>query len=79
APRVSTGEAMADLERIAAELPDGIGYEWIGLSYQERVATGPAVKLLPQANTGVLRLQVDHNESLAKPLIEMIIEPGGAN
>ena len=32
APRVSTGEAMAEMEKMAAQLPPGVGYEWTGLS-----------------------------------------------
>jgi multidrug efflux pump len=32
----STGQAMAAMETIAAKLPAGIGYEWTGLSFQER-------------------------------------------
>lgn len=37
----STGEAMAAMERIAQEhLPDNIGLEWSGLSYQEKQAGG---------------------------------------
>ncbi|AOZ02757.1 multidrug efflux RND transporter permease [Cupriavidus sp. USMAHM13] len=36
APGKSTGQAMTAVEAIAAKLPDGIGYEWTGLSYQER-------------------------------------------
>jgi multidrug efflux pump len=32
----STGQAMTAMEAIAAKLPAGIGYEWTGLSYQER-------------------------------------------
>jgi multidrug efflux pump len=32
----STGQAMTAIEAIAAKLPAGIGYEWTGLSYQER-------------------------------------------
>ncbi|WP_118179666.1 efflux RND transporter permease subunit [Paraburkholderia phosphatilytica] len=31
----STGQAMTAMEKIAAKLPAGIGYEWTGLSYQE--------------------------------------------
>jgi multidrug efflux pump len=43
APGVSTGEAMAEMEKMAAQLPTGIGYEWTGLSYEEKQAgkTGP--------------------------------------
>lgn len=35
---VSTGQAMAEIERLAAELPRGIGVAWTGVSYQERQA-----------------------------------------
>ncbi len=45
APRRSTGEAMKAMEEIAMTLPHGIGYEWTGLSYQER---------LSQSQTGLL-------------------------
>ncbi|MBW3568176.1 MAG: efflux RND transporter permease subunit [Proteobacteria bacterium] len=38
APGVSSGEAMEEVERLVAQLPDGIGLEWSGLSYQERQA-----------------------------------------
>ncbi|MBV6417482.1 MAG: Multidrug efflux pump subunit AcrB [Steroidobacteraceae bacterium] len=38
APGVSTGEAMAEIERLVAQLPQGFGVEWTGLSYQERQA-----------------------------------------
>jgi HAE1 family hydrophobic/amphiphilic exporter-1 len=45
APGRSSGEAMQAMEEIVAKLPQGIGYEWTGLSYQERSA---------QAQTGLL-------------------------
>src|SRR5690606_23323603 len=38
APGISTGEAMAEIERLAAELPAGTNVAWTGLSYQEREA-----------------------------------------
>jgi HAE1 family hydrophobic/amphiphilic exporter-1 len=41
----STGEAMQAMEEIAMRLPRGIGYDWTGISYQER---------LSQSQTGVL-------------------------
>lgn len=41
APGYSTGEAMAAMERIARQhLPENIGLEWSGLSYQEKQAGG---------------------------------------
>ncbi|PZO08208.1 MAG: hydrophobe/amphiphile efflux-1 family RND transporter [Lysobacteraceae bacterium] len=39
APGISSGDAMAEMERIAGELPEGFGIEWSGQSYQERVAS----------------------------------------
>ena len=34
APGYSTGDAMAEVERIAKQLPAGVGYAWTGLSYE---------------------------------------------
>ena len=38
APGRSSGEAMQAMEEIASKLPAGIGFEWSGLSYQERMS-----------------------------------------
>ena len=38
APGRSSGEAMQAMEEIVSKLPQGIGYDWTGLSYQERQA-----------------------------------------
>ncbi len=45
APGRSTGDAMKAMEEISAKLPPGIGYDWTGVSYQER---------LSQSQTGLL-------------------------
>ncbi len=37
-PGRSSGEAMQAMEEIASKLPKGIGFDWTGLSYQERMA-----------------------------------------
>ena len=42
APGKSSGEAMAAMEEIIAQLPDGIGHDWTALSYQERMAGSQA-------------------------------------
>ena len=42
---VSSGDAMAEVERLAAELPAGVGIEWTGQSYQERAAGNQLVLL----------------------------------
>ncbi|QBE62173.1 efflux RND transporter permease subunit [Pseudoduganella lutea] len=36
APGVSSGVAMAEMEKMIAQLPPGVGYEWTGLSIEER-------------------------------------------
>jgi HAE1 family hydrophobic/amphiphilic exporter-1 len=38
APGRSSGEAMQAMEEVVSRLPQGIGYDWTGLSYQERQA-----------------------------------------
>jgi len=38
-PGRSSGEAMQAMEEITARLPRGVGYDWTGLSYQERQAS----------------------------------------
>ncbi len=38
APGRSSGEAMQAMEEIVAKLPQGIGFDWTGISYQERMA-----------------------------------------
>ncbi len=45
APGRSSGEAMHAMEEIVTELPKGIGFDWTGLSYQERVAGAQAAPL----------------------------------
>lgn len=42
APGRSSGEAMQAMEEIIAKLPRGIGFEWSGISYQERMARAQA-------------------------------------
>jgi len=41
-PGRSTGDAMQAMEEIVMKLPPGIGFEWTGLSYQERMASAQA-------------------------------------
>ena len=45
APRRSSGEAMQAMEEIVSSLPQGIGFDWTGLSYQERMAGSQAPML----------------------------------
>ncbi|MBN2085048.1 MAG: efflux RND transporter permease subunit [Anaerolineales bacterium] len=45
APGRSSGEAMAAMEGFVKKLPQGIGFDWTGLSYQERQAGAQAAPL----------------------------------
>jgi len=45
APGRSSGEAMAAMQEIVAKLPKGIGFDWAGLSYQERMSRSQAPAL----------------------------------
>ncbi|MDR2324136.1 MAG: multidrug efflux RND transporter permease subunit [Acidovorax sp.] len=77
-PGYTTGQAMTELERIAAGLPQGIGYEWTGLSYQERAAGAQAPKLFALAILVVFLLLVALYESWSIPASVMLIVPIGA-
>ena len=78
APGHSTGEAMAAMEEMVTKLPHGIGFDWTGLSYQERVASGQALMLFALAIVVVFLLLVALYESWAIPLTVMLIVPIGA-
>ncbi len=45
APGRSSGEAMEEMERMIQRLPQGIGHDWTGLSYQERQAGGQSIPI----------------------------------
>ena len=78
APGYSSGAAMAEIERIVADLPSGVGYEWTGLSFQEKVAGAQAPMLLGLALAVVFLLLVALYESWAIPLSVILIVPIGA-
>ena len=42
APGHSSGEAMKAMEELIGKLPPGVGYEWTGLSYQQRMSESQA-------------------------------------
>ncbi|CAM4137830.1 multidrug efflux RND transporter permease subunit [Bordetella tumulicola] len=77
APGYSTGEAMAEMERLVAQLPSGFGYEWNGLSYQERQAGNQAPILMGLALLVVFLVLAALYESWAIPLSVMLVVPLG--
>ena len=78
APGYSSGEAMAEMERLVSELPRGVEFEWTGLSFQEKVAGAQAPILLGLALVVVFLLLVALYESWAIPLSVILIVPIGA-
>jgi len=77
APGKSTGDAMAAVERIAAQLPAGIGISWTGLSYEER-QTGDQAPLLYALSLLVVFLCLAAlYESWSIPFSVMLIVPLG--
>lgn len=72
APGVSSGDAMAAMEQIISTLPEGIGYEWTALSYQEKFASGQAPKLLALSILVVFLLLVAFVRKLVYPVISYV-------
>ena len=77
-PGRSSGDGMKEIERLAAQLPPGIGYEWTGLSYQEKAAGSQAPALLALALLVVFLVLVALYESWKIPLSVLLIVPIGA-
>jgi len=77
APGVSTGEAMKEMEQMAAQLPPGVGYEWTGLSYEEKNA-GAQAPLLYAISLLVVFLSVAAlYESWTIPFVNLLMIPLG--
>ncbi|WP_420334359.1 efflux RND transporter permease subunit [Roseibium sp.] len=73
---VSTGQAIATLESILDErLPDGFGYEWTGLTLQEKLAGNTAIIAFALAVVFVYLLLAALYESLFLPLAVVFIVP----
>ena len=70
--------AMNELERLMADLPVGISYQWTGLSFQERAAGAQAPILFALAIIVVFLLLVALYESWTIPATVMLIVPIGA-
>lgn len=77
-PGYSSGQAMETIEAIIKELPRGVGYEWTGLSYQQRQAGAQAPLLFALAILTVFLVLVALYESWTVPISVMLIVPIGA-
>lgn len=77
APGRSSGDAMKAMEEMAAKLPPGIGYEWTGLSYQERMSGSQAPALYAISLLVVFLCLAALYESWAIPFSVMLVVPLG--
>ncbi|MGL4627095.1 MAG: efflux RND transporter permease subunit, partial [Plesiomonas shigelloides] len=77
APGRSTGEAMAAIEKIVQQLPEGVGIEWTGLSYQERQAGSQAPALYAISLLVVFLSLAALYESWSIPFSVMLVVPLG--
>ncbi len=75
---MSSGEAMQAMEEIAAKLPRGVGFDWSGISYQERMAGSQAPILYAFSILVIFLCLAALYESWPIPLSIMLSLPLGA-
>jgi multidrug efflux pump subunit AcrB len=73
APGASTGQALAMMETLARQnLPDGFGFEWTGLSFQERLAGNQTAIILVMGIIFTYLFLVAQYESWSVPIAVML-------
>ncbi|WP_312268675.1 efflux RND transporter permease subunit [Pseudescherichia sp.] len=77
APGKSTGDAMQLMEKLASGLPSGIGYDWTGMSYQERLSGNQAPALYAISLIVVFLCLAALYESWSIPFSVMLVVPLG--
>ncbi|WP_420606445.1 multidrug efflux RND transporter permease subunit [Novosphingopyxis sp.] len=77
APGRSSGAALDEMERLAKQLPTGIGFEWTGISYEEKQSAGQVGALLGMSILVVFLLLAALYESWAIPVSVLLIVPMG--
>ncbi|MBI5658332.1 MAG: efflux RND transporter permease subunit [Nitrosomonadales bacterium] len=78
APGVSSGEALAAMEAIGQKLPPGIGFEWSGISSEEKISGQQAPLLFGVSLLVVFLVLAALYESWSIPLAVMLAVPLGA-
>jgi len=73
----SSGDAMREMEHLIAKLPKGIGYEWTGISLQEKQSESQMAFLLALSMLVVFLVLAALYESWAIPLSVMLVVPLG--
>jgi len=77
APGFSTGDAMHEMEQLAARLPEGFGYEWTGQSREEKLASGQATTLYMFSLLAVFLALAALYESWSIPFAVLLVVPLG--
>jgi multidrug efflux pump len=77
APGFSTGDAMTEMEQLATKLPEGFGYEWTGVSREEKLAGNQKMVLLAFAALAVVLALAALYESWSIPLAVILVVPLG--
>ena len=77
APGYSTGAAMAEMEKLATQLPEGFGFEWTGTSREEKLAGSQALILYGFAILSVFLCLAALYESWTIPLAVVLVVPLG--
>ncbi|MEE9707057.1 efflux RND transporter permease subunit (plasmid) [Escherichia coli] len=77
APGKSTGDTMAAIEQMVKQLPEGVGIEWTGLSFQERQAGSQAPALYAISLLVVFLCLAALYESWSIPFSVMLVVPLG--
>jgi len=77
APGKSSGDALAEVERLVAQLPSGIGYEWAGQSLEEKAAGSTATLLFALALLAVFLVLAALYESTTIPIAVLLVVPLG--
>ncbi|MRD49298.1 efflux RND transporter permease subunit [Caenimonas koreensis DSM 17982] len=73
----STGDAMDEMERLAAQLPAGFGFEWTGVSREEKLSGSQAFVLLGFSLLAVFLCLAALYESWSIPMAVILVVPLG--
>jgi multidrug efflux pump len=77
APGYSTGDAMAEMERLAAQLPPGFSFQWTGQSREEKLAGSTATILMAFSLLAVFLALAALYESWSVPIAVLLVVPLG--
>ena len=76
-PGVSSGDGMAEIERLASQLPPGYGISWTGLSLEERESGAQTMLLYALSLAAVFLCLAALYESWSIPLAVILVMPIG--